>query len=47
MILYRHTGTESTSLQIAFLDTGVTELPATPTGGDIAIAWHSSGIFPL
>lgn len=47
LILYYHTGTESTSLLIAFLDTGVTGLPVTPNGGDIAIAWNASGIFAL
>jgi hypothetical protein len=47
LILYLHTGTESTSLLICFLDTGVTGLPVTPNGGDITIAFNASGIFAL
>jgi hypothetical protein len=47
LILYRHTGTESTSALICFLDTGVTGLPVTPNGGDITITWNASGIFAL
>jgi len=47
VILYKHTGTESTSSLIAFYDTGVTGLPVTPNTGDIAVAVHASGWFAL
>jgi hypothetical protein len=47
IILYVDTGTESTSLLFAFLDTGVTGLPITPNGGDITITWNASGIVAL
>lgn len=47
IILYYHTGTESTSLLICFLDTGVTGLPVTPNGGDISIVFSASGIFSI
>jgi len=47
LIIYIHTGTESTSRLVAYLDTGWTGLPVTPSGGDINIIFHSSGIFAL
>lgn len=43
LILYKHTGTESTSNLICYID----GLSVTPNGGDIVIAWHASGIFAL
>jgi hypothetical protein len=48
LILYKHTGTESTSPLILLIDTA-TGLPVTPSGGDITIAWSngSSRIFAL
>ena len=45
LIIYRHTGTESTSRLIAYIDTGVTGLPVTPSGADITVTWNASGIF--
>jgi hypothetical protein len=45
LILYRHTGVESTSRLIAYLDTGFTGLPVTPSGTNITVAWNASGIF--
>lgn len=44
IILYLDTGTPSTSRLFAFIDTGVTNLPVTPNGGDIGIVWNASGI---
>ena len=38
IIIYRHTGTESTSNLVAFIETA-TGLPVTPNGGDINITW--------
>lgn len=40
IILYKHTGTESTSRLIAYIDTG-TGFPTTPNGADIAVVWDS------
>lgn len=45
LIIYRHTGVEGTSRLIAYLDTGFTGLPVTPSGGDITVTWNASGIF--
>lgn len=45
LLIYRHTGTEATSLLIAFFDTFTSGMPVTPNGGDIQIQWHASGIF--
>lgn len=47
IVLYVDTGNAETSPLIAFIDTGVTGLPVTPNGGDIAIQWNASGIFQL
>lgn len=47
LIIYIDTGVEATSPLVAYIDTGVTGLPVSPNGGDIAIAFHSSGIFAL
>jgi hypothetical protein len=45
-VIYKHTGTESTSTLIAYIDSG-TNLPVTPNGGDITVQWNASGIFSL
>lgn len=47
-LLYKHTGVESTSRLIAYFDTA-TNMPITPNGGDITIAWDngSNKIFAL
>lgn len=48
IILYKHTGVESTSRLIAYIDSA-TGLPVTPNGGDITIAWDNGAnkIFKL
>jgi hypothetical protein len=48
LVLYKDTGTESTSKLIAYIDTA-TGLPITPSGGNITIVWDSgaSKIFKL
>jgi hypothetical protein len=48
VLLYLHTGVESTSKLLALLDTG-TGLPITPSGGDITVRWSSGAnkIFKL
>jgi hypothetical protein len=47
LVIYIDTGSAATSPLVAFLDTGVTNLPVTPNGGDITITWNASGIFAL
>lgn len=47
LVIYIDTGVAGTSPLVAFLDTGVTNLPVTPNGGDITITWNASGIFAL
>lgn len=42
IIIYKHTGTESTSTLIAYLDT-LTGLPFTPLGVDVTLRWGSNG----
>lgn len=44
ILIYKDTGTSSTSPLIAFIDTGVTGLPVTPNGSNITIQWNASGI---
>lgn len=44
IILFVDTGTASTSRLIAYIDTGVTGLPVTPSGADIVVHWNASGI---
>ena len=48
LILYKDSGVESTSRLIAYIDSA-TNLPVTPNGGDIVIAWDSGSnkIFKL
>lgn len=48
LIIYKDTGTASTSNLIAAIDTA-TNLPITPNGGDITVAWDngSNKIFKL
>lgn len=40
IVIYRDTGTESTSPLIAYIDTA-TGLPITPNGGDIIVTWDN------
>lgn len=47
IIIYEDTGVEGTSKLIAYLDTNLTNMPATPNGGDITVQWNASGIFKL
>lgn len=48
VILYQHTGTESTSRLIAYIDSG-SGLPVTPNGGTVTVAWDNGAnrIFKL
>lgn len=47
LILYLHTGTESTSKLIIYMDTGITGIPVTPNGGDINVTVNGSGVAQL
>lgn len=48
LVLYRkNAGANTTWPLIAFIDTGVTNLPVTPNGGNISITWNATGIFAL
>jgi hypothetical protein len=47
LIIYIDTGVAGTSRLVAYQDTGVTNLPVTPNGGDITITWDAAGIFTL
>ena len=47
LVIYIDTGSAATSPLVAFIDTGVTNLPVTPNGGDINITWNATGIFAL
>ena len=47
IVLYVHTGTDSTSRLIMYQDTGVTGLPLTPDGSDVQIIVDTGGWFVL
>ncbi|MGI9016101.1 MAG: hypothetical protein ACR2HR_03180 [Euzebya sp.] len=41
LVIYKHTGTDTTSRLIAYIDTA-TGLPVTPDGGNITVAWDGA-----
>lgn len=46
VVLYRkNAGANTTWPLIAYIDTGVTNLPFTPNGGNALIQWNAAGIF--
>lgn len=48
LVLYRrNSGASSTWRLVAFIDSGVTNLPAVPDGNNIDIVWDAAGIFAL
>lgn len=47
LVIYIDTLVAGTSRLVAYIDTGVTNLPVTPNGGDVALAWNALGIFQL
>lgn len=47
IILYVDSGVEATSRLVLYLDTSITGMPFTPSGGDVTIQWNASGIFTL
>lgn len=46
VVIYKDTGTESTSNLIIFYDTA-TGLPFTPSGGNITLTWNAGGLLSL
>lgn len=48
IVIYRkNAGADTTWRLVAYLDTNITNLPVTPNGGNISVAWNASGIFAL
>jgi hypothetical protein len=49
ILIYIDTGSEATSRLVAYIDTGFTGFPITPSGGNITITWSSGAnrIFAL
>lgn len=47
IVIFIDTGTASTDLLIAYIDSASSGLPVTPNGGDITVTWNASGIFAL
>jgi hypothetical protein len=47
IVLYVDSGVEATSRLVLFLDTSITGMPFTPSGGDVTVQWNASGIFQL
>lgn len=46
-VIYKDTGTTTTSSLVAYFDTAGAGLPFTPNGGNLTIQWNGSGIFAL
>lgn len=44
IVIYKDSGSDTTSDLVAWWDTGVTGMPFTPSGGDVTIVWNASGI---
>jgi hypothetical protein len=44
LVVYKDTGTPATSTLLFYLDTNITGLPVTPSGGDIILAVNASGL---
>ena len=47
IIFIKNAGAETTWRLVSYQDTGVTNLPVTPNGGDITVTWDAAGIFTL
>ena len=45
--LYVDSGAEASSRLVLYLDTSITGMPFTPSGGDVTVQWNASGIFTL
>jgi hypothetical protein len=47
VIYVKNAGANTTWRLVAYIDTGVTNLPVTPNGGNISVTWNASGIFAV
>ncbi len=47
LVFYVDTGVAGTSRLIAYIDTGYSNLPITPNGGDITVQFAAGGIFTI
>lgn len=47
IIFVKNAGANTTWRLVAYLDTNITNLPVTPNGGNISVAWNATGIFAL
>ena len=47
VLFVKNAGDNTTWRLFAWLDTNITNLPVTPNGGNIAVAWNGSGILGL
>ena len=47
LVIYISTGVAGTSPLVCYLDTNITGIPFTPSGGDVQITWDAAGIFTL
>lgn len=47
IIFIKNAGANTTWRLVAYLDTNITNLPVTPNGGNISVAWSATGIFGL
>ncbi len=47
LVIYKDTGTASTSPLICFMDTFASGMPYTPNGADFTMTWNASGIFSI
>jgi hypothetical protein len=47
VLFVKNAGANTTWRLLAYLDTGVSGLPATPNGGDITVTWDAAGILAL
>lgn len=47
LVVYKHTGTESTSLLLLFMGEATSGLPVTPDGNNINITWNALGLATL
>lgn len=47
LVIFKDTGTDTTSILIAFFDTFSSGMPLTPNGGNVTVQWNASGIFQV
>lgn len=48
LVLYvKNAGANTTWRLFAYIDTGITNMPVTPNGGDITVSWNASGIVQI